>query len=1287
MPLFEYEGFFVHLTGGIKVDASIKLAYDTYGLRQFVGDAFNNKPVNGLDLFNGLYVSADSHLHIGGFVGLEGGVDYTLLKAFVDGKITATVNVDIPNSQDTDGDGKIRPFEFDSCFFQIKGALEGYLGLHFQEGVDPFALHQDITLAQGTIADFNIGCTNPFDAGSSVHLATWDAGTGVLTLNMGVDAGARNYKPDEKNENYLITHAEPAPGDPKTGEAVYVTAFGFTQRFAGVKKIYAKNAFDGNDVVFVDEHVGAAVELHGGAGADTLQAMGTGPAKLYGDNDDDTLVIGKAKGTIDGGAGNDVLQAGEGSASLIGGAGNDTITGGAGTNYIYGDSGNDRLIGGTGQNFIDAGEGDDYLLAGPLNDTLDGKGGNDTIEAGIGYNILLGGTGNDNFIWHGADPGAKLEKGDGGAEINGGGGIDTLTAFGGSNSDIFVLGKTYGNPKYDVQLYAPGDGPNGFVNLLFTQISLIDIEAEEAADQIFINDLTSTHIVQVGVNLNDLVKNNYGFGDKAKDLVIINATQEADNVTVQAELKVIQVPNGHGEEPVKGGVTTFTGLPRYKILVANVDDDVRFNALGGNDTINVLGITGPTIIHGDGGLEPAGSDDDTFNVTAKTAMDYATELNIEADRGANALHVFEPSNISDSYVMTQDRIESSLLHAVNFHAKNGDFSQGVSLSTGGGNDFVKIRSTLPGVNTLVQTNGADDIIEVGSNDGTMGNLASILGSLTVDVGAGVNNYLMLNDYAATAGNQNVNVTFNQVLGFAGPTDTTPINYFAMGGKIHLGLFGSNNESLQERFLLNAPNAITTVYGNAGNDVFYVPTLSQAATINGGQGDDVAIAGYSVNKLDALFGALTFNGDSGNDTFNLIDTQALVGQTYKVLSDNVQRAGIAPISFDATVETLNLAATTFGDQVTVQTIPVVGLLNLLGGAGSNQLTGPNGDIAWLVQTDDDGLLGSKVKFDSFQTLHGGSGKDRFVLSNGVGVSTMIDGGSGADVIDQAAYTSSMFVNLQTKNATKIPFFQSIEEFVGGAAASTLVGSDTPNLWQIRALDAGNVNQIAFGTVVFSSFENLEGGLSTDTFQFGVGGYLSGRINGNAGVNTLDYSPLTTTMPVEVDLQAGKATRVGFGALNIGDVIGGAGDDLIFGNAKENHLYGGNGNDILVGRDGDDQLEGGSGRNLLIGGFGVDVLLGGAGQDILIGNATIYDSNKDALTSIMKEWSSAPAMTVRRQHLLNQVSGGQNNGYFLTNNEMKEDSVTDQITGSGETDWFWGNVAEFLDFQPGDKWNAF
>ena len=60
-------------------------------------------------------------------------------------------------------------------------------------------------------------------------------------------------------------------------------------------------------------------------------------------------------------------------------------------------------------------------------------------------------------------------------------------------------------------------------------------------------------------------------------------------------------------------------------------------------------------------------------------------------------------------------------------------------------------------------------------------------------------------------------------------------------------------------------------------------------------------------------------------------------------------------------------------------------------------------------------------------------------------------------------------------------------------------------------------------------------------------------------------------------------------------GGAGNDVLTGNDRDNVLIGNDGHDTLIGLDGDDELRGGGGNDRLEGGFGTDWFDGGGGTD--------------------------------------------------------------------------------------------
>lgn len=79
-----------------------------------------------------------------------------------------------------------------------------------------------------------------------------------------------------------------------------------------------------------------------------------------------------------------------------------------------------------------------------------------------------------------------------------------------------------------------------------------------------------------------------------------------------------------------------------------------------------------------------------------------------------------------------------------------------------------------------------------------------------------------------------------------------------------------------------------------------------------------------------------------------------------------------------------------------------------------------------------------------------------------------------------------------------------------------------------------------------------------------------------------------------------------------LIGGGGDDKIYGGAGEDVITGGSGHDTIHGGQDGDWIRGGSGHDLIYGGSGDDVIMGDAGNDTIdagMGDDLIIDSGGD------------------------------------------------------------------------------
>ena len=108
------------------------------------------------------------------------------------------------------------------------------------------------------------------------------------------------------------------------------------------------------------------------------------------------------------------------------------------------------------------------------------------------------------------------------------------------------------------------------------------------------------------------------------------------------------------------------------------------------------------------------------------------------------------------------------------------------------------------------------------------------------------------------------------------------------------------------------------------------------------------------------------------------------------------------------------------------------------------------------------------------------------------------------------------------------------------------------------------------------------------------FLSGlsmdSLIGGDGRDRVVYAGVTDSVFVDLaspTLNAGAA--YGDDMVSIEEVVGGSGDDSIYGDDLDNYLGGSDGNDLLAGRVGDDTLEGGFGSDTLEGGTGNDTAL--------------------------------------------------------------------------------------------------
>ena len=262
--------------------------------------------------------------------------------------------------------------------------------------------------------------------------------------------------------------------------------------------------------------------------------------------------------------------------------------------------------------------------------------------------------------------------------------------------------------------------------------------------------------------------------------------------------------------------------------------------------------------------------------------------------------------------------------------------------------------------------------------------------------------------------------------------------------------------------LFADSSVNTILvnGNDGNDtVTLVSTttlpLTEAATLNGGDDNDVLTGGGGNDNLNGGSGNNTLNGGAGNDTLTAdtgndvfdggtgTDTVNYTSRTLalNITLDNVANDGqtttiaspppLPPLvikELDNVMDTVENVNTGSGDDIIVAGVGNVnnvfnggsGKDRLEGRGGNDSLSGGNGDDVLIGGLGNDTLLGQNNNDQLLggagnDTLRGGSGND--VLSGGAGTDSMfgesgddliistdgvadsvLDGGTGFDIVD-------------------------------------------------------------------------------------------------------------------------------------------------------------------------------------------------------------------------------------------------------------------------------------------------
>ena len=276
--------------------------------------------------------------------------------------------------------------------------------------------------------------------------------------------------------------------------------------------------------------------------------------------------------------------------------------------------------------------------------------------------------------------------------------------------------------------------------------------------------------------------------------------------------------------------------------------------------------------------------------------------------------------------------------------------------------------------------------------------------------------------------------------------------------------------------------------------------------------------------------------------------------------------------------------------------------LNGGGGADDLKGGLGnDTASYIQDTDsitiDLILGTGAGVSSsaagdtlsdIENVLGGMGNDTFIANNKANVL------NGGEIISLPAFNDSDTVDYSAIANGNQGFKVVLAEEGGAAVISAVVMGVASNaagdtLRSIENVIGGAGNDNITGNSEANKLEGnggndtLNGGAGNDTIDGGDGNDTifadldDGQLDGGADTDTLSYAGVSADLDINLVTQRLYFSGGQIDFTEFENVIGGSGNDKLFGGFGVNVLTGGAGNDTLTSFDDADKLDGGAGTN--------------------------------------------------------------------------------------------------------------
>jgi filamentous hemagglutinin family protein len=456
----------------------------------------------------------------------------------------------------------------------------------------------------------------------------------------------------------------------------------------------------------------------------------------------------------------------------------------------------------------------------------------------------------------------------------------------------------------------------------------------------------------------------------------------------------------------------------------------------------------------------------------------------------------------------------------------------VSLSTIGGDNTV----TISGINQVSTFNM--DIYNIANLYGGSGNNNFIMNSGitgTIDgVSAGTNRL----DYSNYSG-----ITVDLEAGTATGTGGVSNIYTIAVGPSNGGantLTGKNNvdctfEFSDEPGPLLFPGSVTGGTG-ANNTISFVNRTSISQIFLSGPDSG------AFNPAPSNFSNIqNFIGGSGDNTLTIQDGGSLSG-TFNGGAGVTNTLDYSNYSTNISVNLQTGIASEIGSFSNINAVTGSAI-------AYGTLTSANTPATWTIIADYTGTgTGDIISFSNIDNLTCGNGGNTFDVNGSMNSITL---GNGTNVVTMNSGT------ITTLN--------------GGTGSNTVIGPNDDVAWDITGNNAGSMTSASANIPTFTGIRSLTGNNGNDTFYFHDASHLSGNLNGEGGINTLNYMDYHADVHINLHnntttLVDGTVTNIQNGAALSGDLIGGNFNDTFY-IYYDGNVTGGTGTNTLVSMNND------------------------------------------------------------------------------------------------------------------------